>query len=320
MALDAAYRAAYLSLRTTGGDRGGDDGEWQRLERDSALYPHPKAVLHSPYTPDNTFFDQADLVQVRYEMVRRHEVDGQVISAVTTNFGVSPTKLLQGANGAGDGWAGRFAARSARPQSRTQAFHRDPDFRCRSAEQKPRDQHVAAARRDRGSVRGQNPPAQSGACSGAQKKNDTGWTVHARYRPTLAIYETLRAAVLSGHSNGQCGLAILIHRGLAAWLGDLTRQAPPPGPRRRAHSDPASTGVERTNSRSRWYNRYFDNRRGCGTWLILRSPPSTCAATLISMSDSRPCARSRRTSRAPNVNMLCVTGPSAPAGRPSGSM
>ena len=44
----------------------------------------------------------------------------------------------------------------------------------------------------------------------------------------VAIYETLRAAVMSGHCNGQSGLAILIHRGLAAWLGDLTRQAPPP--------------------------------------------------------------------------------------------
>jgi hypothetical protein len=43
----------------------------------------------------------------------------------------------------------------------------------------------------------------------------------------VAVYETLRAAVLSGHSNGQCGLAILIHRGLAAWLGELTRRAPP---------------------------------------------------------------------------------------------
>jgi hypothetical protein len=46
----------------------------------------------------------------------------------------------------------------------------------------------------------------------------------------VAVYETLRAAVLSGHSNGQSGLAILIHRGLSAWLGELTRQAPPPPP------------------------------------------------------------------------------------------
>jgi hypothetical protein len=46
----------------------------------------------------------------------------------------------------------------------------------------------------------------------------------------VAVYETLRAAVLSGHSNGKYGLAILVHRGLAAWLGDLTRQAPPSPP------------------------------------------------------------------------------------------
>jgi hypothetical protein len=45
-----------------------------------------------------------------------------------------------------------------------------------------------------------------------------------------AVYETLRAAVLSDHSNGQRGLAIIIHRGLAAWLGELTHEAPLPTP------------------------------------------------------------------------------------------
>jgi hypothetical protein len=40
-----------------------------------------------------------------------------------------------------------------------------------------------------------------------------------------ATYETLRAAVLSGHSNGQPGLAIIIHRGLTAWIGELTPEA-----------------------------------------------------------------------------------------------
>jgi hypothetical protein len=36
-----------------------------------------------------------------------------------------------------------------------------------------------------------------------------------------AVYEALRAAVLSGRSSGQRGLAILIHRGLAAWIGEM---------------------------------------------------------------------------------------------------
>jgi hypothetical protein len=36
-----------------------------------------------------------------------------------------------------------------------------------------------------------------------------------------AAYEALRAAVLSGRSSGQGGLAILIHRGLAAWIAEL---------------------------------------------------------------------------------------------------
>ncbi|MBV9533432.1 MAG: hypothetical protein JO283_20810 [Bradyrhizobium sp.] len=44
-----------------------------------------------------------------------------------------------------------------------------------------------------------------------------------------AAYETLRAAVLSGRSSGQRGLAILTHRGLAAWIGEA-RAEPAPTP------------------------------------------------------------------------------------------
>lgn len=48
-----------------------------------------------------------------------------------------------------------------------------------------------------------------------------------------AAYEALRAAVLSGRSTGQRGLAILIHRGLAAWIGEMKPEEPvsaPPSP------------------------------------------------------------------------------------------
>lgn len=67
--------------RTKGGKR-------EALARDGALNPHPEAVRDALFA-DNPFFDPADLVQVRYEMVRRHEVDGQAIGEVAAKFGVS---------------------------------------------------------------------------------------------------------------------------------------------------------------------------------------------------------------------------------------
>jgi transposase len=58
------------------------------LARDGALNPHPEAV-RDPLFNDNPFFDPRDLVQVRYEMVRRHQVDSLPISDVADVFGVS---------------------------------------------------------------------------------------------------------------------------------------------------------------------------------------------------------------------------------------
>lgn len=58
------------------------------LARDGALNPHPEAV-RDPLFNDNPFFDPKDLVQVRYEMVRRHQVDSLPISEIADVFGVS---------------------------------------------------------------------------------------------------------------------------------------------------------------------------------------------------------------------------------------
>jgi transposase len=64
------------------------NGKREALARDGALNRHPESVRDALFA-ENPFFDPDDLVQVRYEMVRRHEVDGQMISEVATNFGVS---------------------------------------------------------------------------------------------------------------------------------------------------------------------------------------------------------------------------------------
>jgi transposase len=60
----------------------------ETLARDGALNPHPE-VVSDPMFVDNPFFDSRDLIQVRYEMVRRHQADGIPISDVAASFGVS---------------------------------------------------------------------------------------------------------------------------------------------------------------------------------------------------------------------------------------
>jgi transposase len=64
------------------------DTKRETLAKDGALNPRPEAIRDAVFT-GNPFFDAKDLVQVRYEMVRQHRVDGVAISEASTNFGVS---------------------------------------------------------------------------------------------------------------------------------------------------------------------------------------------------------------------------------------
>lgn len=64
------------------------DPKRQALARDGVLNPHPDAVS-DPLFSGNSFFDRRDLVQVRYEMVRRHDADGMPVSDAAASFGVS---------------------------------------------------------------------------------------------------------------------------------------------------------------------------------------------------------------------------------------
>jgi transposase len=64
------------------------DPKGEALAQDGALNPRPEAV-HAPLFATNPFFDARDLVQVRYEMVRRHQADGVAIGEVAAEFGVS---------------------------------------------------------------------------------------------------------------------------------------------------------------------------------------------------------------------------------------
>ena len=58
------------------------------LRHHGCLNPRPQRVADQPFTSSD-FFDARDLVQVKYEMVRRVCIDGEPVSRSATSFGFS---------------------------------------------------------------------------------------------------------------------------------------------------------------------------------------------------------------------------------------
>ena len=87
------------------------DPKSEALAQDGLLNPNPEAVRDALFA-SHPFFDAKDLVQVRYEMVRRHRVDGVAISESAAAFGVTrPTFYKAQSALQTDGLAGLLPSR-----------------------------------------------------------------------------------------------------------------------------------------------------------------------------------------------------------------
>ena len=64
------------------------------LKRTGTLNPRPNSVSDTLFK-EHPFFDPKDLLQVRYEMLRRHNVERVSIVDVATKFGVSRPTVYQ---------------------------------------------------------------------------------------------------------------------------------------------------------------------------------------------------------------------------------
>jgi transposase len=60
----------------------------EALRAAGALHPHPEAVQDESFRAGE-FFDPDDLVQVKYEMLRRHRVENKPVTDVARSFGAS---------------------------------------------------------------------------------------------------------------------------------------------------------------------------------------------------------------------------------------
>ncbi len=59
------------------------------LRQSHTLDPHPDQVRDPLFTAGSAFFDPRDLVQVKYELLRRVRVDGETVSHATSVFALS---------------------------------------------------------------------------------------------------------------------------------------------------------------------------------------------------------------------------------------
>jgi transposase len=66
----------------------------QYLQNQGVLNPHPELVQDKLFL-ENEFFDPLDLLQVRYEMIRRHQIDKATVTETSKRFGVSRVTFYQ---------------------------------------------------------------------------------------------------------------------------------------------------------------------------------------------------------------------------------
>ena len=78
------------------------DGKARELAGSRTLNPRPEAVRDEVFVSCG-FFDARDLVQVKYEMVRRVETDGAPVSAAADAFGFSRQSYYTAAAALADG-------------------------------------------------------------------------------------------------------------------------------------------------------------------------------------------------------------------------
>jgi transposase len=70
------------------------DPKTDALREQGCLHPHPQKVADELFA-SGEFFDARDLVQVKYEMLRRVRVDGRPVSDSATRFGLSRPSYYQ---------------------------------------------------------------------------------------------------------------------------------------------------------------------------------------------------------------------------------
>jgi len=94
----ARHNASYIIVIPGGGmARRRDDPKEAALREARCLNPRPEGVADEAFTAGPEFFDARDLVQVKYEMVRKVEAEGASVTSAAAAFGYSRPSYYEAA-------------------------------------------------------------------------------------------------------------------------------------------------------------------------------------------------------------------------------
>ena len=91
------------------------DPKIRALQQQGTLNPRPKAVRDPLFLQDD-FFDPRDLIQVKYEMLRRVRTEGQSVTDAAASFGFSRPSFYQAQSAFEDGGLAGLAPHKRGPR------------------------------------------------------------------------------------------------------------------------------------------------------------------------------------------------------------
>ena len=208
-----------------------EDSKARSLASHGALHPRPGRV-RDPLFQGSDFFDPRDLVQVRYEMLRRHLVDGQPVAGVARTFGMSRQMFYLLARAFREEGLPGLLPRKRGPKRARKATDEVLDLRRRPASGAPRPHDPRAGRRR---------VAASSACGCTRAPWSGGW--HAGEKnaglgrpestglPPAGLGRTLRGAAGEGLPRSDAPLSRACPAGSPGGARlDVSRGGPGPRP------------------------------------------------------------------------------------------
>ena len=191
------------------------------LVEDGTLNPFPERVS-DPKFLQSEFFDPRDVVQVKYEMLRRVSVDNVSVTEASDEYGVSrPTYYQAKASfetAESPGWYRRSGVPAGRTSSKERSWRSS-----RSGEWSVNPSGRASwQRRSERSSPSRSTQGRSSARSPEKKLRDEYGAVVENRPEAVRIaerYETLRTAALGARLplEARSGLALFLRRGMWGW-------------------------------------------------------------------------------------------------------